>query len=102
MLIDCSEIDYVDSLNLRPIREVQRRRVPPCDKLAEFVPSIVSRHVPLPAPVVTCSVADVDDTAVNVPAVTLVVPVRLLVIVTVLPPVHVVAVPTSVNVMGLA
>ncbi len=63
---------------------------------------MVTRHVPLPLPVVMASVADVAEIAVNVPATTLVVPVRLFVIETVLPPVQVVAVPTNVNTTGVA
>jgi hypothetical protein len=66
-----------------------------------LTPSITAFHVPTPDPVVTSRVADVFDIAVNVPAVTAVVPLRLLAMITEEPLVQLVAVPKSVIVCGV-
>ena len=67
-------------------------------RVGELIPSIVNIHVPVPAPVITPSVADVADVAVKVPAVTVVVPVTLLTTVTVEELVQFVAVPLKVSI----
>ena len=66
-------------------------------KIGELTPSIVSVQVPLPEPVVILRVAEVVVVAVNVPAITVVVPLTLLVIITVEELVQFVFVPASIS-----
>ena len=63
----------------------------------EATPSIVTCHVPCPAPAETVSVPEVVVGADHDTKETAVVPVKLLVITTVLPPVHAVPMPTKVR-----
>ena len=65
--------------------------------VGELTPSITTIQLPVPAPVITPSVADVADVAVKVPAVTVVVPLTLLVIAMVEELVQFVFVPAKVS-----